>query len=386
MKKIFVRSPYFIEINESGQVGSKIELRFRKAGQTYPTPANYVLSKKIASPTQTNTIYNISNYAKEFIKPIAPFKPISPNAYNFEAESTDIWCFMEVKRYKEDPAGTYTLLNTEEIVCLDGYTNYLGGYNQASTANVLPLYNKNIAIQKQEVPLLSDQIRYVNAFFDKGVYTIIYDVNISEIVALNFKERVVGDSGTFEAMSCLKANIDGLGGTFVIDLIVEQDGLFILPLFGQSLRVESMGVELTQLKLSTPNVCEPKYTPATVYFINRFGGWQPLTFFKAKSEAYEMQSVKHKLMPEFINYNTSVGQYKQFNFNGKQTVRLNTGYVPENYSELMQDLLLSETILLDGKPVIIKSQSLQIKSTLVDKLINYEVEFEYNYNLINTVQ
>lgn len=335
MKKIFVRSPYFIEINESGQVGSKIELRFRKAGQTYPTPANYVLSKKIASPTQTNTIYNISNYAKEFIKPIAY------GAVSSGPESTDIWCFMEVKRYKEDPAGVYTLLNTEEFVCLDGYTNYSAGYNQSTTAEVVPLFNTNINIQKN-----GDV--YVNLLIEhNGTSEWEYG-------------QVILDSGN-------------PAGVYLFKFLITSDSL------------TKDGVVVLQ-PIKHTNICEPKYTPQLVTFINRFGGWQPLTFFKAKSEAYEMTSVKHKLMPEFINYNTSVGQYKQFNFNGKQTIRLNTGYVPENYSELMQDLLLSETVLIGGKPVTIKSQSMQIKSTLVDKLINYEVEFEYNYNLINTVQ
>ena len=335
MKKIFVRSPYFIEINEVGQVGSKIELRFRKAGGSYTTPANYVLSKKIASPTQTNTIYNISNYAKEFIKPIAPGVIASA------PESTDIWCLMQVKRYKEDPAGTYTLLNTEEFVCLDGYTNYSSGYNQATTANVVPLFNPNINIQR------SGNV-YVNCYFDAGDY-----------------------------------DIDN--GTTVVAFTLASPQIYKVLLDASSILISKDGVG-TVATINSNIPCEPKYTPQLVTFINRFGGWQPLTFFKAKTEAYEMQSVKHKLIPEFINYNTSVGQYKQFNFNGKQTIRLNTGYVPENYSELMQDLLLSETILLGGKPVIIKSQSMQIKSTLVDKLINYEVEFEYNYNLINTVQ
>jgi hypothetical protein len=335
MKKIFVRSPYFIEINESGQVGSKIELRFRKAGGSYTTPANYVLSKKIASPTQTNTIYNISNYAKEFIK------PITPGTVATAPESTDIWCFMEVKRYKEDPAGVYTLLNTEEFVCLDGYTNYSNGYNQATTASVVPLFNPNINIQR------SGNV-YVNIYFDAGDYELDFGDLITQII--------------------------NVANPTIYKILVNSNQVLIYQ-----------GASIVATIDSTL-ICEPKYTPQLVTFINRFGGWQPLTFFKAKSEAYEMQSVKHKLMPEFINYNTSVGQYKQFNFNGKQSIKLNTGYVPENYSELMKDLLLSETILLGGKPVTIKSQNLQIKSTLVDKLINYEIEFEYNYNLINTVQ
>jgi len=90
-------------------------------------------------------------------------------------------------------------------------------------------------------------------------------------------------------------------------------------------------------------------------------------------------------MPSAINYNTSKGQVKSFNINGTQTVKLNTGFVDENYSELITDLLLSETVLLDAKPVTVKTQGSDLKTSLKDKLINYEIEFEYAYNLINDV-
>lgn len=335
MKKIRVRSPYFIEINEAGQLGSKVELRFRKAGGSYPTNPNYVLSKKIASPTQLLNTYNISNYAKEFIN------AIKPQSISTAPESTDIWCFMEVKRYKEDPVNTYTLLNTEEFVCLDGYTDYLGGYNQNTTAGIVAMFNPNITIQRS-----SNDNAYVNIFLAAGSYTIIKGLVITPF--------------TVAAADIYKVKLDA-------DVIEISAGLGLTVVIKSNL------------------VCEPKYTPKVVWFVNRFGGWQPLTFFKADAQAYEMQNIKHKLMPESVNYNVSVGQYKQFNFNGKQTIKLNTGFVPENYSELLQDLMLSEKILIGDKPVIVKSQSLPIKSILNDKMINYEVEFEYNYNLINTV-
>ena len=41
--------------------------------------------------------------------------------------------------------------------------------------------------------------------------------------------------------------------------------------------------------------------------------------------------------------------------------------------------------MLDDKPAIVKSQSFDIKTSLKDKNINYEIEFEYNYGLINDV-
>lgn len=102
-------------------------------------------------------------------------------------------------------------------------------------------------------------------------------------------------------------------------------------------------------------ICEPKYEPVICSFINRFGGWQFLTFFKAQTNNINATGSTYNLLQDSINYNVSKGQSKSFNINGKQAVKLSSGFVPENYSELIQDLLLSETVLLDGKPVEVKN-------------------------------
>jgi hypothetical protein len=47
--------------------------------------------------------------------------------------------------------------------------------------------------------------------------------------------------------------------------------------------------------------------------------------------------------------------------------------------------MTSETILLDGKPVKLKTMTTDLKTSLQDKMINYQIEFEYNYNQINSV-
>ena len=90
-------------------------------------------------------------------------------------------------------------------------------------------------------------------------------------------------------------------------------------------------------------------------------------------------------MPESWNYDTYVGSNKQFNFNGTQKITCNTGWVDENYFELIQDLLVSSVVLLDDIPVTCKSTSSELKTQLKDRNINYTINFEYNFNLINDV-
>jgi hypothetical protein len=326
MKKIFIRSPYFIEVNEVGQTSAKIEVFLWNKGDTEPTTPNYTFSKPIPSPTQTKLEWNISNLAVAFIKPIAPVTVSAPAEEEF-----DTWCYMKVKRYSND-----TLLDTETYVCLNGYNNYTNGYNQGTTADVVLLFNNSIKSYVKDF-----DTNYVNVFFEAGTYDTSYDF-----------------------------------------ITVTERGMWKFPILQASEFVDSV---LDTYNFYAEELCEPKYTPIVCKFINRFGGWQFLTFFKANQQGIDVTSKDYNLLPSSIDYNPLQGQKQRFNFQGKQKVKCNTGWVDENYSELIQDLLLSQVVLLDNKPAIVKSQSADIKTHLKDKNINYEVEFEYNFGLINDV-
>jgi type IV secretory pathway VirB10-like protein len=90
-------------------------------------------------------------------------------------------------------------------------------------------------------------------------------------------------------------------------------------------------------------------------------------------------------MPSNVDYDPYLGVNKVFNNQGKQSIKCNTGWVDENYFELIQDLLLSETILLGNKPVTIKSKSMDKKTYIKDKNINYTIDFQYAFGLINDI-
>jgi hypothetical protein len=337
MKKIFVRSPYFIEIDESGQTGAKIEVFIWNKGTTEPTTPTYTLTKDIASPTQTKIAWNVANYAKEFIKPIAPVSVSVPTE-----ENVNTWCYMKVKKYKIVDT-TETLLDTETFVCLNGYTQYLDGYNDFTNDAIVPLVNTNIKLTT------FSGFNYVNVFIET-VGNFQYSTRVDDYIFSN------------TTPSLWKLQID-----FSTSSLYTSGGT--IPIFN----------------LIAEKLCEPKYTPITCTYINRFGGWQYLTFFKANLQSIETTSKEFQLLPSNINYNVLQGQRKAFNKQGKQKIKCNTGWVDENYFELIQDLLLSEVVLLDNKPVIVKSQSADYKTHLKDKNINYEIEFEYSFGLINDV-
>jgi hypothetical protein len=332
MKKIFIRSPYFIEVDESGQSNAKIEIFLWNKGTTEPTTPNYTLTKSIASPTQTLIAWNVSNFAKEFIKPVSPVSVSVPTE-----EDVNTWCYMKVKRYSNN-----TLLDTETYVCLNGYTNYSSGYNNYTEDAIVPLVNTNIKLTT------FSGFNYVNVWIEE--YT--------DLV--------------------WQGNDEYFFTTTVVPT------MWKLPYDYDPYNLSYEGGEII-FGINTEQICEPIYTPIVCTFINRYGGWQYLTFFKANSSSIDVTSKDYNLLPSSIDYNTSQGQKQRFNFQGKQKIKCNTGWVDENYSELIQDLLLSEVVLLGSKPAIVKSQSSDIKTHLKDKNINYEIEFEFNYGLINDV-
>jgi hypothetical protein len=331
MKKIFIRSPYFIEVDESGQSNAKIEIFLWNKGFSEPATPNYTLTKNIASATQNLIAWNVSNFAKDFIKPVSPINVLVPTE-----EDTACWCYMKVVRYSDDIE-----LDDETFVCLNGYTQYLNGYNQSTTDDVVKLFNININL------LTHTGFNYINVFIETS----------------DDWEWVGNDEYTFTTTE-----------PTMYKLPYDYGFYSLLP--EGSARI---------FRINPEQICEPKYTPITCTFINRYGGWQYLTFFKANSSSIDVTSKDYNLLPSSIDYNTSQGQKRIFNPQGKQKIKCNTGWVDENYSELIIDLLLSEVVLLDNKPAIVKSQSSEIKTHLKDKNINYEIEFEFNYGLINNV-
>jgi len=345
MIKIFVRSPYIISVAETDMIGSKIELFFWHYGETAPTTPTRTFTKDIPSPTQKKNTWNVSNYAKGYIKIINPVK-----APSVVAENVNNWCFMKVKRYKK-VGTTFTLLDTIDYVCLNGYTNPALGYNQSNDSIGLVLLSTDKLY-------FNNEQHYVNMFVDFNDFT--------------------------TSVTRVKSN-----GTSTVEEIVpayENANLYKVP-FGSYDVVKMIFTadEGTAFELNTEYLCEPKYTPVPCSFINKFGGWTYITFFKASSRTSDVTSKQFNLLPSSENYNPLQGLKRDFNHIGTRKIKANTGWVDESYNQIIEELMLSEVILVDGEPVTVVTKSQKKKTYLKDKNINFEIEFQYTTNTINDI-
>jgi hypothetical protein len=144
-------------------------------------------------------------------------------------------------------------------------------------------------------------------------------------------------------------------------------------------------------------VCEPKFTPLSVIFYNKYGALQNLWFFKKSMTDISISSNKFKNnIIDFDNsggspsYSLSKHQEKIFMANGKESITMNTGFYEESFNEVIRQMLLSEQVwVYDGTntlPINLKSNTLQFKKGVNDKLISYTISFDYAYDKINNIQ
>lgn len=132
---------------------------------------------------------------------------------------------------------------------------------------------------------------------------------------------------------------------------------------------------------------ECKYTPLDIFFLNKEGAQQSLTFSKSSTTSMSVTDSFY----ESDSGQPSLGfhQNKRYNVNAKTSFKVNSGFVPEANNETFKQLFLSERVwLFQGGnfiPLNVKSKSLEYKTRQKDRLISYEVEFDYAYNEINNI-
>lgn len=348
--RIFARSPFIIEINETSQTSSKIEIFLWNGTGSAPTDPTYTLSKAIPSSTNLQTLYNVSPYIREYFRFTSP--SLNYNVTNQTLTSLS-YCNVKIKRYKN----TGTLLDTTTYYAFDGYGEYTNGYNYDRGAYLL----------------------------DEGTYYYYYD---SDLTASNTR---VGDV-TFEATASGKVKYTNLvsGATYTATGLTAglRTQFRVYPTYwssGNKMEILDSSNNVLRTYYFRP-IEECKYTPIPIDFINKFGAWQREWFFKASNDFMELSNTEYNLMPQtLVNFNTYEGQTKTFNSNIKESIRVNTGWVNEDFKNTIQEILLSEKILIDSLPMRCKTKSLEKFKSINSKTINYTLEFDYNYNTLNNV-
>ena len=134
-------------------------------------------------------------------------------------------------------------------------------------------------------------------------------------------------------------------------------------------------------------LCEPKYDPVQVAFINRFGVADFITFFKRSDTRgnFKQDSYQKSIYNDgFTTPSLEVGKYQSFNVNSRNTLTLNTGFVDQNYDETIEDILMSEYVAVytnsNWVSVVPNRGTIEYQKSINTQLINYTMSFDFGFD------
>lgn len=159
----------------------------------------------------------------------------------------------------------------------------------------------------------------------------------------------------------------------------------------------TIGVGVTCTITRTP--CS-KYDPQRITFINKYGQFQDLWFLLKKTLTTETtketyQGINLTSSGSSTTYDTTKSTKVVYNKEAKERIALNSGYYPEGYNAVFEQLLESEQIWIQSLnavgttqylPLNVITSNFQKKTKLNDRLIDYTIEFEEAYDKINNIR
>ena len=346
MANIFARSPYIVRIAQATQVGSKLEIFLSPT--TFGGTPTYTLSKLIPSPTNIDTLYDVSPYIREYIK----FNLCAAGGNSAVTNPTNERVNVQLKLYWYNGTTYAQVGATQTHIAFDGYTYYENLYNY-------DLGNYGLDAGNYYYNPISDagKIRVTTGASFTARYT-----NLSTAVVTSLAVA----SSTFDIPRVRTANVN------------EGNKVEILN-----------GASAVQATWYFYPLEECKYTPVIIDFVNKYGAWQREFFFKASTDNFNVENTEYNLMQtsQFPTtfYSGLEGQRKTFNTNAKKSIKVNTGWVAESWKEVLKQIMLSERILIDNKPAKINTKSTELFKHINTKQINYSLEFEFAFDVINSV-
>jgi len=152
--------------------------------------------------------------------------------------------------------------------------------------------------------------------------------------------------------------------------------------------------------LGTPirfeTACIQKYPNVRIKWKNRYGQFDYFNFYMVNRKSFKTE--KRTYQPQIgtwqsstLSYNNYDSQNLNYLVDSNQGLTVNTFWIPENYNDILKQLLVSDEIYYvttestqDLTPITIDTNSLEFKTNVVDGLIQYSFDFRFGqgYKLI----
>lgn len=308
---------------------------------------------------------------------------------------------------------------TERFMACNGYSTLLDGTN-ATITNYILWDNNNRYLFTNDTQMLPV---FLGADPMEGL-DVIY----------GYEDRVIADGGTIESLQCANIglrywkiiNDDGTSYQFEVsetflagDLAQDRVVLFPVGVANLTNRKLSEGksgtapynTEYYDVQLINGlnevlderriyNVCEPKFSPLQIFFVNKQGAWDSITFFKKQTENVSITKESYK--PSLgssgssgFTFGSAAPTMQTYNYSKSNSLTLNTGFVDEGFGDVIEQMLMSETLYMvydritnrsgtsyeigqSYRWVNVTTTNLTKQKHINDKTINYTLDLEFN--------
>ena len=326
--KINIRSPYYVTLNESP---ATLELRvWTGDSSAVPTNPDYTLTKDAIGGYAT---FEVSELIRDYLDV----------TFDGTYTSQALWVRTEA---------------TTPVIAFDGYTEFKDGVNAQGNLKQL-ISNTTIWVPEGvdvRVPVFAQGASY-NVVFKRADDATINTVAITA-----------------------QTNTNALINYATSTIQVGEDVATV--------EVGTTTLTVRQMECS-------KYSAYKVVFVNKHGALQDLYFFqksiKSLSTSKETYKANNITLGSSATYSTTAHQYRNIDIQGRESIVLSTGFVSEDYNAPIQEMMLSEKVwMVDPQdnviPVNVKTSDVTFRTSLNDKMVEYQVEFEYAYDAINNVR
>ena len=333
-------------------------------------------------------------------------------------------------------------------VQIDYDVDYNSGSNDTGSSDIFQVIEgysyfdegANFALTQTILSPESEQNTYEYNVEMMPIYVGEYGQGLDIVYA--YEDRVLADGGTIEALSCCNIGLatirilldDGTKYDYAVPESViytgdqAEDRIKLMPsgvanlknwLVTQGSSIDLVNSDWYKIQLldTFENViderqfyptCEVKYTPIQLAYISKYGTWNYATFFKRSVETIDVTNDMYRRITGNVQngaytYGLHNPMYKKYNTNGKRRLTINSGFVAEEFKEVMEQILLSEYVLVVADSTVVKdgstytytannnavaanvsTNSLTKKTKVNDKLIEYTLDLEYAFDELNS--
>lgn len=388
---IYARSPYIVHLNDSGLVRAQFKLYiYTGTKDTDKGTADYEFDMTAIGGTIT---FDIAPYIRDFLRDIVG--PNSPGRF--------VWVTTEVAKDTGAGLGAFATWQATQLACY-GYTEPEEGANYTDyTINDLEQEAGGIRFCGPITSAAAKPVAVQSGAWDDGLllHWIAKEKDSTYVLPV-FKDDA--DNGAvqvryYNAFGGFPGGGTQIGSTTITATsIAESDdnmAYVSIPAAARSFAVFVGAVDVTNGNVY--NVSGNCGEVTRVFFINRFGVLEEIQFVGRAVESYSSSKTDFKRsIVSGGTYSKWRRQQAVYNKIGGRSVTINSGHYPEGYNEQFKQLLMSESVWIlpaglsfstadNFVPVNITNSELQYKYSRYEKLINYEMTFEYANDTTNTI-